>query len=395
MRELANCDRASAHPAPGLLYMWLLCWYPAEESAAEASTSFRAAELRSLAVLYGIDPARLHFATLRSSGSVRTLDVEPGREGTVDAATAPSWVAEVLEGRTVDPIMLPVYFDTDIATAVKIAQRSVLIRALLEVWGTGVGLERCVEATRQARGEGPPACSKEVATQSFRVSVAGIGCHLSLQQQREAIDALLPVSGMRGPVRMKGAECVLWYIADRWEAHALAHRRRQGKVACIDAIHGGVVAGATGQGDSAGGSASDSVSGSGADEERAVARSMDDFVLFGRELSCGSRHLLDRLALSERWYLGPTTMAPSTGTPRLSLAVLCHRFVRTRIAFAVGTRRLTPKRALNLCTQRCSLPILLRLGQDNSSSTLAVDLAQWSWQPLPSREQSPLDPTQV
>jgi hypothetical protein len=265
--------------------MWLLCWYTAEERAAEASISFRAAELRSLAVLCGVDPARLHIAL----GSSSQEDEQPGTA----AAAAPGWVAEVMGGRSVDPNMVPVYFDTDLHTAVRIARRSVLLRALLEVWGTGVDLARCVEATQAAGGGGVPSSCAEVSPQSFRVSIAGIGCHLTREQQREAIDALLPVSGMRGPVRMKGAECVLWYIADRWEAQALAHRRRQGKVACIHAASSSSSSGGAGVPDAAAGG-----------EEPGVKGGVDGFVVFGREVSCGSRDLIERLALSERRYLG-------------------------------------------------------------------------------------------
>ncbi len=295
--------------------MWLLCWYTAEEKAAEASTSFRAAELRSLAVLCGVDPQRLHFAALsRFSGSSAGFEVLPGRDGVVDAATAPGWVAQAMDGRSVDPTMVPVYFDTDLATAVRIAQRSVLMRALLEVWGAGVGLARCVEATRNASGGRNPSSCKAVATQSFRVSVAGIGCHLNRDQQREAIDSLLPVCGMRGPVRMKGAECVLWYIADRWEAQTLAHRRRQGKVACIDATS-----------DVAGAKRSGCSEATVDDEGQVVSREVNDFVLFGRQVSCGSRHLLEQLALTDRRYLGPTTMAPSTGAIVALVTSLCAR----------------------------------------------------------------------
>ena len=297
--------------------MWLLCWYTAEERAAEASTSFRAAELRSLAVLCGVDPSKLHVATIRSTPhSPACFEVDPGQDGVVDATTAPRWVTEVMTGRSVDPTLVPVYFDTDLPTAARIARRSVLMRALLEIWGTGVGLARCVAATRTAGGGGCPSCCREeIVMQSFRMSIAGIGCHLNRDQQREAIDALLPVSGMRGTVRMKGAECVLWYIADRWEAQALAHRRRQGKIACINAINGGASVGAGRQGDTGSGSAPTSHSASDveAGEELAGPQETKDFVVFGLEVSCGSRHLMEKLALSDRKYLGPTTMAPSTG----------------------------------------------------------------------------------
>lgn len=292
--------------------MWLLCWYTAEDRATEAS--FRAAELHSLAAMCGVDPSRIHIATLGSScGAGLEAEAVQFQPPIADVATVPSWVMETLEGRSVDPTMVPVYFDTDLPTAVRIAQRSVLLRALLEVWGSGLGLARCVDSTRHASGDGTPSCCKEVATQSFRVSVAGIGCHLTRDQQREAIDALLPVSGMRGPVRMKGAECVLWYVADRWEAQALAHRRRQGKVACVESSNAGVMAGVSDSASSGG--LSDSAGAATKDQVRVV----NDFVIFGREVASGSRHLLDRLALSERRYLGPTTMAPSTGNTSLPI----------------------------------------------------------------------------
>ena len=284
---------------------WLLCWYTAEERSGGdpvSSVSFRAVELRSLAVRCGVDPARITMA--RPAECASLAEVGAGH------AAAPGWVREAMAGRSGDPTLVPVHFDTDLTTAGRIAQHSVLLKALLEVWGTGLGLSRCVQATAAAsaaRG-GTPSDSAEVATQSFRLCIQGIGCKISRDQQRAAIDALLPVCGMTGEVKMTGAECVLWYIADRWEAQTLAHRRRLGKAAAVAVAQPG---GSTAAG-----------AGAGAEQPQQQPAPADDFVVFAREVSSGSRDLLEKMALSERRYLGPTTMAPATALVTANLAAI-------------------------------------------------------------------------
>ena len=266
--------------------MWLLCWYSADGDGASSSWACRAAELRSLAAHAGVDPTRVHIASPQAQG-----EVGPSAEA---APAPPSWVALLAAGRSAEPALLPVHFDTDLASAVRIVGRSVLMHCCLEVWGAGGGMGDCAEATRQLREAQP--LPEAVAAQSFRVRTAGIGCHLSKDEQRAAIEQLVPLSGMSGPVRMKGAECVLWYIADRWEALQQAHRQRLARAAA----DGGAEAPQGQDATAAAGAAA----------------------VFGRQLSLGCRELLPRLALSKRLYLGPTTMAPDKALLSANLAAV-------------------------------------------------------------------------
>ena len=174
-----------------------------------------------------------------------------------------------------------------------------------------------------------PSTSAEVATQSYRVCASGIGCSPSRRAERGACATLLPLCGLRGRVRMQGADCVLHYIHDRRaygsdlararprcappaeavatrtgsegsegsDAHGDAHNECDKDARAHD-VHGDGHGGGGGGGDG------------------------DGMLVFGRELSRGSRKLLDRLALPQRRYLGATTMPPESALLAANLAAV-------------------------------------------------------------------------
>lgn len=112
------------------------------------------------------------------------------------------------------------------AAAAAICARSVLVKALLEVWGEGATLDECVAATLSFPGA-PQACAGRTLSESpcpegrrsaylaadttFKVVVDGFGCHHSMGRQQEVLDAFIGVPFL-GRVDLKAPQHEFWVI---------------------------------------------------------------------------------------------------------------------------------------------------------------------------------------
>jgi hypothetical protein len=148
-------DDSLAQPDAPPRAMWLLCWYADEPH----SRAFRAAELRALAACC-LD-GRPAVERDGVDGLLRVGGDGAAAAATTAAATTAAAVAEAAPpappwARALAPnsVLMPVWFQGGLEAASAVARRSVLMRALLEVWGSGETLERCVAATVAATNGG-------------------------------------------------------------------------------------------------------------------------------------------------------------------------------------------------------------------------------------------------
>jgi len=202
---------------------------------------------------------------------------------------APQWVR--LAAAAAESVLLPVRFPS-LEVAVLIARRSILLRAILDVWGAGPELESCIAAVRATATSGG---SRALQSESFRICISAIGCRIPRPEQQAAIAQLVPASGMHGEVRLDGPSATLHYIEDRGKALAYAHRHHLHSAAA--AINPPIAPAQTSQF-----TTFDNVSGS---ESSGPQQTCQAYVVFGLEVAASSRNaLLKRFVLSDRRYLG-------------------------------------------------------------------------------------------
>ena len=196
-----------------------------------------------------------------------------------------------------------VYIPTE-ELAVEVCRRSVLTRALIEVWGEGDTQEELNAAVKAFPDERKDPYIAEGTT--FKVCVEDFGKTEHGTEKNPwshvvaRIDALKPVLQFRGRARMKGPQHLFW-----------------------------------------------SVESAAADDLKGVPSDIPPRRYFGRVVAVGDRSPLSKYDLKKRRYLGPTSMDVEMGL------VMCN-MIQARPGASCGIRSAAPARFSS--TPRTSAP---------------------------------------
>jgi len=89
-----------------------------------------------------------------------------------------------------------------------ICSRAFLVKGMFEMWGEGATWEECGEAVKQSRALTDPHCESEAVT--FKVRMESFGGTVSSSEQLEMIYSIEKFLKIKGTVRMKDPELVIW-----------------------------------------------------------------------------------------------------------------------------------------------------------------------------------------
>eukprot|EP00953_Heterococcus_sp_UTEX-ZZ885_P037694 19348-Heterococcus_DN1.PRE.2 len=138
-----------------------------------------------------------------------------------------------------------------------IAERAILVRRVLELWGSGPAIQDAVAAVRAFPEQHMTPHFGE--STSWAISVEGLRCKLSAAEQ-EAVRANFKFLPILGPVQLKSPDTTMWCLLD----YTAETRKLEGRLPA--------------------------------------------HAYFGREVGSSNRALVGERSLSKRVYLGPTSM---------------------------------------------------------------------------------------